>query len=110
MRKNLFLSLGIIFVLLGALIPIDANAIPIGEAFNHAMTETSYQITFIGLNLIGVACLVVGLTKHKQTKQASWGIVGVILFVLMFALSMIRPFSLTETTREQADRGVYIGW
>lgn len=85
--------------------------IPFFQAFSHALTEPSYLITFILLNLAGIAALILGLRKHKQTKQAGFGIIGVILFVLLFALSMIRPFSISgATSPEQAERGVYLGW
>lgn len=85
--------------------------IPFSQAFAHAMTEPSYIATFVILNLLGLGALIFGLKKHKETKQAGFGIIGVILFVVLFVLTMIRPFSISgATSPEQAEKGIYIGW
>lgn len=85
--------------------------IPFSQAFAHAISEPSYLITFILLNLVGILSLIFGIRYTNKTGKGQGIYAGIVIFILCAALSVIRPFNIAgATSPEQAERGVFIGW
>lgn len=86
--------------------------ITLGEAFNHCFETTSYWV-YLG---IGVLVFLVGIFGLKKSyDKEGWGtgkiLVLFLLLAILLTVILLRPTSISaNTTKEQAARGVYIGY
>jgi hypothetical protein len=86
--------------------------ITLGEAFNHCFGTTSYWVYLA----LGVLIFLVGILGLKKSyDKEGWGTgKSFVLFLLLGILLtsiLLRPTDIAaNTTKEQAVRGVYIGY
>lgn len=87
--------------------------ISLGQAFAHVSQSTSYWVWLIIASCLSIGVFVVLIKKYKNgdlegKDVAKFGAIALVIF--LFALLM-RPCEVAaNTTKEQAARGVYIGY
>jgi len=115
MKKFLqFLSVCmILFVACSCGTATDPNAnITFQQAFSHCLTITSYITFAIIGTIIGVGSIIGSAISNKNQggsgKTVALFAVGIIIIACVW---LIRPCEVAaNTTVEQANRGVWIGW
>lgn len=86
--------------------------ISFGEALKVCFSTTSYVIWLL-LGIIVFSLGVYGLKKSYNNDGWSAGknFILFLLLIILFTSFLYRPLSISSnTTKEQAERGVYIGW
>jgi hypothetical protein len=114
MKKTIFLTFLLSLVSLFAFSNgLPSDNISLGRAFAHCFSTTSYVVSLIvivGVSLVGLGLLIKNYKKNQEWSIGHNLIVFVIIAAILSAI-LFRPAEISaNTTNEQADRGVFIGY
>ncbi len=84
--------------------------ISLGEAFAHCMSTFSWWAFVIGAMIVFLLCVFWSVKTVRAESAPRWYIPVIALFILI-ATIFWRPVEVKQnTTKEQASRGIFLGY